>query len=513
MFKHKLFRDVALLALTASFLGFQPASAARGERAPEEKRFDLPSLLSAHDPDATLSSLEDDLRKGVDDGLSTLVMADADLALQRNETGLYPNPSIQTYVNRLGQSIIPSSVSERFIVNFKILEDPFPYADAQATGTVYLSSGLVSLLDNESQLAFILMHEAGHVILSHHLLQVIEDEKAEKRQKRMALLGSAAGAVAGALSGGLATKGVAGAVGGWALGRYGEPYYSRYRNQRFLRELQIESDQFAVAALLDHGFDAREAPILMAKIGAIVTRSGPAVDLAFGYGQDLPPRSEKISEILTNYYKPLVDRVLGGEGFRMSSPRYSLLMSELKRDNGLLALKRDLFAIARSNLEEAASVRTDDPLTMYGLGLLYRAIGRTDEDHTKAGSYLKSAIEFDEVRHRFPQAYLEYAVELLSREDPRLYPDIQKALKKFVVLHQRQSGGKLPREMRYVYDYLDLTGDRSWIAYAVDNISSEPPYQRSGDPEIDGNAQPPAEKVLTKPIAKPAAKPRSKNKG
>jgi len=148
--------------------------------------------------------------------------------------------------------------------------------------------------------------------------------------------------------------------------------------------MQLESDQFATQVLLEHGFDAREAPTLMAKVGDIVRRSGAAVDMVFGYSADLPGRSAKVKDLLGGPYQPVVARILSGDGFRMSSPRYSLLMAELKRDNGLLALDRELFVIARANLEEAASVRTDDPLTMYGLGVLYRTIGRTDEDVARA---------------------------------------------------------------------------------------------------------------------------------
>lgn len=270
-----------------------------------------------------------------------------------------------------------------------------------------------------------------------------------------------------------------------------------FRSRRFMKEIQLESDQFATEILLQNGFDAREAPTLMAKVGDIVRRSGAAVELAFGNARDLPQRSVRVKELLGSSYQPVVSRILDGDGFRMSSPRYSQLMAELKRDNGLLALKRDLFVIARSNLEEAAAVRTDDPLTMYGLGVLYRTVGRSDEDVTRAASYLKSAMEFDEVRHRFPETYLHYAVELLSREDPQRYPEIQSSLRSYVVLYQRNSGGVLPREMRFVYDYLDLTGDRSWIAYNVNNVSSEAPYQLTGDAKIDGSRQP-AEKRSTK---------------
>jgi hypothetical protein len=227
----------------------------------------------------------------------------------------------------------------------------------------------------------------------------------------------------------------------------------------------------------------------MAKVGSIVRQSGPAAELAFGNAVDLPQRSDKVKQLLGGPYQPAIARILSGDGFRMSSPRYSQLMSELKRDNGLLALDKDLFVIARTNLEEAAAVRTDDPLTMFGLGVLYRTVGRTDEDAARAASYLKSSIEFDEVRHRFPVAYLQYAVELLNREDPQRYPEIQKVLKNYVVLYQRNSGGRLPREMPFIYDYLDLTGDRSWIAYNVSNVSSEAPYQLTGDAKIDGNVR------------------------
>lgn len=486
MHRHKLWRNAVLLVITISLLAVQPASA-KGDQEPEDDKFDLAALQASRDPETALAELDEDMQKEAEDRFNALISEDSNLAVERNHAGLYPNPSIQAYVNRLGQSLIPRDTSDKRIVTFKVLEDPYPYADAQATGTIYLSSGLVSLLDNESQLAFVLMHEAAHVVLAHQLHQIIEDQKAQRKAKRIAIIGTAAGAVLGAFGGGKSAvvgNAIVGGAGGFAAGQI----YAAIKGRRFLREVQFESDRFAIEVALNNGFDAREARNLMAKIGVIVQRSGAAADMAFGNAKDLQPRSAKVSSLLAGFYRPLVDRVLGGEGFRMSSPRYSQLMSELKRDNGLLALERDLFAIARSNLEEAASVRTDDPLTMYGLGMLYRAIGRTDEDQAKATSYLKSAMEFDEVRHRFPQAYLEYAVELLSREDPRYYPEIQKALKNYVALYQRQTGGALPREMRFVYDYLDLTGDRSWIAYAVGNISSQPPYQLSGDAKLDGGA-------------------------
>jgi hypothetical protein len=332
------------------------------------------------------------------------------------------------------------------------------------------------------------MHEAGHFLLSHSTYQIVQEENPSFGKK----LGIG---LLGAVVGGLAAR--ADAPSRRPLSReeldqyqnFGDSVVGHIATNHFVKELEIESDHFAIEVLLQNGFDAREAPRLLTKINDVVRRSEAAVDRAFGSTQGLPQRIEEASELLDSTYKPLVDRILEGDGFRISSPRFSQLLAELKRDNGLLALNKDLFAIGRSNLEESASIRTDDPLTMYGLGMLYRAIGRSADERTKAEKFLKASMEFDEIRHRFPEAHLQYAVELLGREDPQLYPEIQKALKSYVVLYQRKTGGKLPPEMRFVYDCLDMTGDRGWIAYNVDNVSSEPPYQLSGDKKIDGDVQ------------------------
>jgi hypothetical protein len=464
---------------------------------------DLGTLLRERDAATVIAALKDnDLQEKVQERWDQMVIADSQTALKRNQKGLYPNPGLQAYVNQLGQRLIPREALENLPISFKIVEDPLPYADSLTTGTVYLSTGMISLLDNESQLAFLLMHEAGHVMLAHHVQQAIQDEKWQEKTGKAKFFGRLVGAAAGGLlaGGGKAAAGILNSAttavdvfaGGYLGGmgaQKGLDIVESFRNHRFMKEYQLEADQFATQILLQHGFDVREAPALMAKISDIVRRSGAAVELAFGDASDLPQRAARVKELLGGPYKQDVDQILGGRGFQMSSPRYSLLMSELKRDNGLLALNSDLFVMARANLEEAASVRTDDPLTMYGLGVLYRTVGRTEEDSARAGTYLKSAMEFDEVRHRFPEAYLQYAVELLSRQDPQRYPEIQKVLKAYVVLYQRKSGGELPREMPFIYDYLDVTGDRNWIAYKVNNVSSEAPYQLMGDEKVDGGSQ------------------------
>lgn len=497
-------RHAVLLTLAIVALLFLAPAAMLGQDKGTAGMLDLNSLFRERDPETIIGGLKGDLQETVRSRWAEVIVEDSKKAAKRNQRELYPNPSLQAYVNHLGQELIPKEASDNLLLSFKIVEDPLPYADSLATGTVYLSSGMISLLDNESQLAFLLMHEAGHVMLGHHIQQTIEEVKAEKRDKEIKTIGTAAGTLIGtvlgrrlpAMSGGANNPEMAletaflGGLGSYKALGYGIDAAESFQSHRFMKEIQLESDQFATQVVLQHGFDAREAPTLMAKVGSIVHNSGAAAQLAFGNVNDLPERSTRIKEFLRGPYQPLIAGVLSDKGFRMSSPRFNQLMSELKRDNGLLALNEDLYVIARANLEEAAAVRTDDPLTMYGLGMLYRTVGRNEADIARAASYLKASMEYDEVRHRFPEAYLQYAVELLSREDPQRYPEIQKALRVYVGLYQRNSGGELPREMRFIYDYLDVTGDRNWIAYKVNNVNPEAPYQRVDDLKMDGNSQP-----------------------
>lgn len=444
---------------------------------------DLDALLRNRDPETMIQGLKEGMQEKVVPQWQELVIDASELAINRNQESLYPNPILQAYINRLGQSLIPSATSENTHLSFRIVNDPLPYADALPTGAVYVSTGLLSMLDNESQLAFLLMHEAAHVILSHELQQIITEEKAEKRAKRMAVVGSAASLLAGKAVGGKTGGEIA--TYGTAASFLGAKIKGSFRQRRYLLELQKESDLFATEVLLQNGFDPRESTILLAKVGKIVSQSHATVGIAFGAGPDLGKRSTWIEFLLGGLYNSTINHVLDGEGFQVASPRFSELMAEVKRDNGLLALQQDLFVLAKTNLEESAAVRTDDPVTMFGLGQLYRSIGRSAADRETASRYLRAAMDYDGVRHRFPESFLSYAVELLSYEDPQYYPEVQAALKNYVALYQRKTGGQLPPEIRFVYDYLDRTGDSQFVAFQVNNISTKAPYQLTGNPEID----------------------------
>ena len=83
---------------------------------------------------------------------------------------LYDNPILQEYLNNIGQHLVPADSPNTY--SFKLLLDPVPKAESFSTGSVYVSTGLVAMLDNEAQLSYILGHEIAHVEKNHFYNQI-----------------------------------------------------------------------------------------------------------------------------------------------------------------------------------------------------------------------------------------------------------------------------------------------------------------------------------------------------
>jgi predicted Zn-dependent protease len=101
---------------------------------------------------------------------------------------LFTDPFIVQYVNHLEHRIVSSSaLLGCFVV--KVLSDPEPHAYSLPGGFIYVSTGLIDLVENEGQLIAALAHETGHVTARH---QTKIDAQA-RIWGRLALLGGPAG--------------------------------------------------------------------------------------------------------------------------------------------------------------------------------------------------------------------------------------------------------------------------------------------------------------------------------
>lgn len=79
--------------------------------------------------------------------------------------------SMSLFIQNVAKRILESNGEEELLkkLRFYVLKSPIPNAYCTSNGAVLVSVGLLSRLENEAQLAFILSHEIQHYILKHSL--------------------------------------------------------------------------------------------------------------------------------------------------------------------------------------------------------------------------------------------------------------------------------------------------------------------------------------------------------
>src|SRR5258706_2510146 len=117
------------------------------------------------------------------------------------EDQVFLDKATNSYLQRVGESLLPSDRNlEHVIWKFRVLRDPVPNAFALPNGSVYVNTGLIALLENESQLAAMLAHEIAYVLTRHAYLQNRSTRKKYLAITTIAAIGAwnPAGGVAGA---------------------------------------------------------------------------------------------------------------------------------------------------------------------------------------------------------------------------------------------------------------------------------------------------------------------------
>src|SRR5437588_9582036 len=114
---------------------------------------------------------------------------------------VYADEPTNAYLQRVGESLVPRDLKlEHVVWKFRALRDPVPNAFALPNGSIYVNTGVMSLCDNESQLAAILAHEITHVLSRHAYLQ---NRSKRKKSRTIKIINSFGGLEAGGRRAGL----------------------------------------------------------------------------------------------------------------------------------------------------------------------------------------------------------------------------------------------------------------------------------------------------------------------
>jgi len=92
--------------------------------------------------------------------------------------GLYPDPKVQAYVERLGKGLAAKSERPDLPWSFKVVDDPTVNAFALPGGYIYVTRGIMTYLRSEAELVAVLGHEIGHVTGRHSASQMSKQQLA-----------------------------------------------------------------------------------------------------------------------------------------------------------------------------------------------------------------------------------------------------------------------------------------------------------------------------------------------
>ena len=151
------------------------------------------------------------------------------------EIGLVNNQALQNYVQQVGSAIAAKSERPNLPWSFRVVEDPTPNAFALPGGFIFVTRGLLDLMNNEAELASVLGHEIGHVTAKHSVHQM--------SQQQLAQLGLGIGAILSptvAQFGELASQGL-----GLLFLKYG-------------RDDERQADDLGFRYAFSQGYDVRE---------------------------------------------------------------------------------------------------------------------------------------------------------------------------------------------------------------------------------------------------------------
>lgn len=172
-------------------------------------------------------SEEDELRVGAEEHPKIL----------KDMGGEYMDPAIQTYVDWVGEKLAKVSDLPKLKFKFTVLNEPNINAFALPGGYVYITRGLISLAENEAEMAGVLAHEIGHITARH------------TAQRYSAAMATNIGLLGASILG--SVFGVPGDLNRLA-GQVGQLYLQAYS-----REQELEADMLAVRYMSRAGYDPR----------------------------------------------------------------------------------------------------------------------------------------------------------------------------------------------------------------------------------------------------------------
>jgi beta-barrel assembly-enhancing protease len=199
--------------------------------------------------------------------------------MARQHGGLFPDERYQNLVTSIGEKLVqanPEINQSPYYFQFHLLADPQTVnAFALPGGQIFITVGLLKLLDSEDEIAGVLGHEIGHVVGRH------SNEQMAKAQLSQGLVNAVV--MAG------------GTDYGMAAGQMAQ-FVSQLKNTAYGRGDELESDQLGVRFMVRAGYD----PNALIRVMAVLKKAaaGRAPPEFLSTHPDPDNRVERIKEAI-----------------------------------------------------------------------------------------------------------------------------------------------------------------------------------------------------------------------
>ncbi|MBF0362804.1 MAG: M48 family metalloprotease [Oligoflexia bacterium] len=172
------------------------------------------------------------------------------------------NPALQEYISELGDKIVKANKLGGNPYNYTFTAVKVDYVNAFAlpAGTVFVTTPLIAMTENEAELAGVIGHEIGHIMARHTAERMDAIEKNKTKDILFTVGGGILGGAAGFGLGKLACKKgdneclAKATVGGAALGAGGTYLVQKYKYMANSREDEMEADRIGFRLTVKAGY-------------------------------------------------------------------------------------------------------------------------------------------------------------------------------------------------------------------------------------------------------------------
>ncbi len=276
--------------------------------------------------------------------------------------------TVTTYVQRVGQELVPTVTDGAVAIRFHVLRDPLVNAFALPNGGIYLNVGLLARLENEAQLAHVIGHEIAHVVQRHGLQQ---------HHSRKATIIAAHIADVALFGTSIAYLPALGALASYS------------------QEAESESDRLAIGYMVSAGYSLQGAEQLF-KLLQEVNQRESIWGSVYSSHPDNAQRASETRSILAGRYSNV------GSG-RINARDYQQIRERIVLENLRLKLNIHQYALAVKAAEHDLALAPASPWLHYYRGEAYRLMAEDPSGAAREYAWIQDEKLNDELVERYRQ--------------------------------------------------------------------------------------------------------------